>query len=72
MDELVLVKQEADRSRQMKDTCNQLSDRIERLQLEHDAASQELNRYQCNNDQLIKQNKVRALPDILQQLLLTY
>ena len=58
MDELSEVRQEAEKAKLMNQTCIKLSDQIKTLEAEHQAVSDELNRYQSRNDQLIKQNKV--------------
>ena len=58
MDELSLVKKEADRAKHMKITCDRLAEQIKIMEGQHTAVSEELNRYQNRNDQLIKQNKV--------------
>jgi septal ring factor EnvC (AmiA/AmiB activator) len=58
MDRLSEVQKEAEKAKLMNQTCSKLSDQIKTLEAEHQAVSDELNRYQTRNDQLIKQNKV--------------
>ena len=61
MDQLTVVRQEAEKAKLMNQTCSKLSEQIKTLESEHQAVSDELNRYQSRNDQLIKQNKVPKL-----------
>ena len=58
LDELHEVQKEAKRAKIMHSTCNELSEKIKSLESEHQSVTDELNRYQSRNDQLIKQNKV--------------
>eukprot|EP00116_Pleurobrachia_bachei_P003934 sb/3464196/ len=57
-DELGRVKKEAERAKMMSDTCNKLSGQIGDLEAQLTSATEEMDRYQCRNDQLIKQNKM--------------
>ncbi|KAL5257695.1 hypothetical protein ACHWQZ_G012574 [Mnemiopsis leidyi] len=61
MDQLTEVRQEAEKAKLMNQTCSKLSDQIKTLESEHQAVSDELNRYQSRNDQLIKQNKMLTI-----------